>query len=127
MKEKFNIMDVEGMEFPAGRRTRVLIGDNGEVAGQHFVQGYVVIYPNGSIPLNNHEEEEVYTILSGQGEMQIGENKYPAKALDVFYIKPNLAHGIVNTGESDLVLMFVYAPKKIAEHWAEELGESEKD
>ena len=31
--KKFNIFDIEGMEFPAGRRTRVMYGENGAVNG----------------------------------------------------------------------------------------------
>ena len=33
--KKFNIFDIEGMEFPAGRRTRVMYGENGAVNGEY--------------------------------------------------------------------------------------------
>jgi len=119
-------MDVEGMEFPAGRRTRVLVGDNGMTSGNHFVQGYVVIYPGGSVPVNSHSEEESFTILSGSGVMTVNCIEYPAKALDVFFVRPNIPHSIVNTGDTDMAVMFVYAPKKIADHWAEEMASKDK-
>ena len=126
MKDIFNVMDIEGMEFPAGRRTRVLIGDNGMTAGSHFVQGYVVIFPGGSVPVNSHNEEESFTVLSGNGIMMLGGAEYPAKALDVFFVRPNITHSIVNTGDVDMAVMFVYAPKKIAAHWAEEMASKDK-
>jgi len=121
MKDIFNIMEIEGMEFPAGRRTRVLVGDNGMTAGEHFVQGYVVIYPGGSVPTNAHAEEETFTILSGSGKMILDDVEYPATALDCFFVRPNVPHSICNTGDTDMTVMFVYAPKKIADHWAEEM------
>ena len=42
--EKVNIWDIEGTEFPAGRRTRVILGQNGAMEGSKFCQGYVVVY-----------------------------------------------------------------------------------
>ena len=30
--EKVNIWDIEGTEFPAGRRTRVILGQNGSTS-----------------------------------------------------------------------------------------------
>lgn len=123
MRDIFHISDIEGMEFPAGRRTRVLIGDNGMTSGEHFVQGYVVIYPGGSVPTNSHAEEESFTILSGSGKMMIDGVAYPAVEKSVFFIRPNIPHSIHNTGDDDMEVMFVYAPKKIADHWAEEIGE----
>ena len=126
LKDIFNVMDIDGMEFPAGRRTRVLVGDNGMMSGNHFVQGYVVIYPGGSVPVNSHNEEESFTILSGNGVMTLDGVEYPAKALDVFFVRPNTPHSILNTGDTDMAVMFVYAPPKIADHWAEEMALKDK-
>jgi hypothetical protein len=59
MMKKFNIFkDIEGVEFPAGRRGRVMYGENGKINGEYFVQGYSVIYPGGSIPVHSHETIE---------------------------------------------------------------------
>lgn len=124
MRDIFNIMDIEGTSFPTGRCTRVVIGDNGMTAGEHFVQGYVVVSPGGSVPCHSHGEEESYTILSGQGKMILEDQEHPAGPLDVFFIRPHISHSLVNTGDTDLVFMFVYAPKKIADHWAEELAQT---
>ena len=41
--EKVNIWDIEGTEFPAGRRTRVILGQNGAMEGSKFCQGYVCL------------------------------------------------------------------------------------
>lgn len=39
---------------------------------------------------------------------------------DAIYIESGKSHGLVNTGTEDMHMMFVYAPKMIAEHWAQE-------
>ena len=42
------------------------------------------------------------------------------KEYDSVYIDSNLPHGLRNTGKEEMHFMFVYAPKMIAEHWAQE-------
>lgn len=118
---KFNIFeDIEGIEFPAGRRGRVMYGENGKVNGEYFCQGYSVVYPGGGIPVHQHETIETYTILSGTGEMYVDGETQPLKAGDSVYIDRNLPHGLKNTGDSDMHVMYVYAPKMIVDHWAQE-------
>jgi mannose-6-phosphate isomerase-like protein (cupin superfamily) len=51
-----------------------------------------------------------------------GETK-PVKAGDFVYVPSGQTHGLVNTGTRDMHMMFVYAPKMIAEHWGQELDE----
>jgi mannose-6-phosphate isomerase-like protein (cupin superfamily) len=46
----------------------------------------------------------------------------PVKAGDSVYIDRNLDHGIKNTGSADMHVMYVYAPKMVVDHWAEELS-----
>lgn len=120
--QKTNYFDIEGMKFPAGRKTRVIIGPNGALEAEHFVQGIVDIYPNGSVPLHDHEEEEVYLILSGTGEMIVGEESRPVRTGDAVYIPPGKPHCLKNTGAENMQMLFTYAPKKIADHWDEERG-----
>lgn len=120
--QKVNIFDIEGTEFPAGRRTRVIIGDNGAIKGEHFCQGYVVIYPGGSIPLHDHPTVESYTILEGNGEVTIGDETQAVRQYDVVFMEHDVPHMLKNTGESELRLMFVYAPKIVVDHWDKELS-----
>ncbi len=118
--QKIRIMDVEGTEFPAGRRTRVLLGENGAINGDHFCQGYVVIYPGGSIPLHEHTTVESYTILQGHGMVTVGEESAPIEAGEMVYMSSGQKHGLRNTSDGDMHMMFAYAPKMIVEHWAQE-------
>lgn len=118
---KVNIFDdIEGTEFPAGRRTRVIIGQNGAINGEYFCQGYVVIYPGGGIPAHDHETVETYTILKGRGQMTVDKETQNIREGDTVYIESGKSHGLVNTGDEDMHMMFVYAPNMIVDHWAQE-------
>ncbi len=119
---KVNIFDIEGVEYPAGRRTRVILGDNGAINGEYFVQGFVVIYPGGSVPLHDHDTVESYTILSGEGIMTVDGISEPVRQYDVVYMQKGQPHVLKNTGTQDMHMMFVYAPKMIVDHWAKELS-----
>lgn len=118
--EKVNIWDVEGTEFPAGRRTRVIIGQNGAMKGEKFCQGYVVIHKDGGIPEHDHETVESYTILKGNGMAEVGGEKAPVKDGDCIFIPSGVKHSLYNTGDEELHMMFVYAPSVIVDHWAQE-------
>ena len=91
--KKVNVFtEIEGTEFPAGRRTRVVIGENGAINGDYFCQGYVVIYPGGTIPLHDHVTVETYTILKGQGEMTVDGETEAVQEGDAIYIESGKSH-----------------------------------
>ena len=120
---KVNVFDdIPGTEFPAGRRTRVILGENGAIDGEFFCQGYVVVYPGGSVPEHEHETVESYTILKGNGEMMVNGETQPVKPGDCVYIDRDLPHSLANTGTEDMHMMFVYAPKMVVDHWAQEMS-----
>ena len=98
----------------------MLLGENGIINGEHFCQGYVVIYPGGSIPVHEHITVESYTILQGDGEMTVDGECQPIHAGELVYMEAGKPHGLRNTGSLDMHMMFVYAPKMIVDHWAQE-------
>ena len=116
-----NVADVDGVEFPAGRRTRVLVGPDAPLEAERFVIGHVTIYPCGSVPLHSHEQEEVYYIAAGEGSIAVNEEVRSVRSGDCIYIRPQKTHMLKNTATENMIMMFCYAPKTVAEHWAEEL------
>jgi mannose-6-phosphate isomerase-like protein (cupin superfamily) len=118
--KRINISQIEGTEFPAGRRTRVIIGENGGIKETKFCQGYVEIFKGGSIPVHEHENAESYTILKGEGLMMVGEETLSVREGDCVFIEPGNSHSLKNTGDGQLHMMFVYAPGTIVDHWARE-------
>lgn len=115
-----NFSEIQGEEFPAGRLTKVIVGPGQTLTAQNFVLGYVTIYPGGSVPFHSHPEEEVYTVLEGEGVMTIGEETQTLKAQASVYIPSGEAHSLANQSSSDLKMLFVYSPANIVEHWATE-------
>lgn len=113
------LKEIKGEKFPAGRWTRVITGED-KLKPENFMMGYVVIYPDGKVPLHEHENEEVYTVLKGKGEMHIGDEVQPMEAISSVYIPPGKPHSLVNTGAEELEMMFVYAPATVVDHWAQE-------
>ena len=68
---------LQGRTFPAKRWTRGLVGQAGQpILAKGFAMGYVVLEPNGGqVPWHNQEQEEVYMVLQGRGEICVGEEK----------------------------------------------------
>lgn len=120
--KKVNIFELEGVEFPAGRRGRVILGNNGAMKGEYFCQGYSVLYPGGKVPLHHHETVESYTIIKGSGQVTVGDETEAVREGDCIFVEKNLPHELVNTGTEDLHLMYVYAPNIVVDHWAQELS-----
>ena len=116
-----NVADIAGMEFPAGRRTRVMVGPDEPLEAANFVMGHVTIYPGGSVPLHFHQQEEVYYIVSGEGSIVVDEEIRNVRTGDCVYLKPNSSHLLKNTSNNNMCMMFCYSPKTLAEHWAQEM------
>lgn len=112
--------DIEGTEYPAGRRTRVLVGVDSPLQAEHYVVGTASVHPGGGVPQHAHETEETYMILSGTGVMIIDGEEVPIQADDVIYLEPMQPHELKNTGDTEMKTIFVYAPKMVVDHWAQE-------
>jgi quercetin dioxygenase-like cupin family protein len=119
--EILKLDEVEGMTFPAGRTTRVLTGQN-LLPTKNFTAGYVVIQPKGTIPLHVHSNEEIYILLKGTGKIKLGAKEEIVEAISAIYIEPNAEHFLQNMGEDEMVMIFVYSPAGIANHWSEEMA-----
>jgi quercetin dioxygenase-like cupin family protein len=107
--------------FPTGRKTKVMIGSGSPVQAERFVMGRVEIEPGGKVPMHSHEQEEVYYIVSGKGDIQLGQEQSPVHEGCAVYIPPNVEHELRNTGTAHMVMIFVYAPGGVVSHWQEEM------
>ena len=117
--QTIHVETTEGEVFPAGRRSRILGGPKG-LPVEQFALGHSTLFPGGSIPTHAHANEEVYVILSGRGEMRVGDEVELVSATTAIYIPSDVPHSLVNTGEDELVVMWMYAPGGLVDHWAEE-------
>jgi quercetin dioxygenase-like cupin family protein len=112
---------IKGMTFPSGRTTRVLTGPD-LLPAKNFTAGYVVIQPKGKIPLHAHSNEEIYIFVRGTGKIKVESKEETVKAVSAIYIEPHTEHLLQNTGDDEMIMIFVYSPAGIANHWSEEMA-----
>src|SRR4030042_2883254 len=113
--------EIKGMTFPAGRTTRVLTGPD-LLPAKNFTVGYVVIQPKGKVPLHAHSNEEIYIFMRGTGKIKVESNEEIVEAVSAIYIEPNTEHLLQNIGDDEMIMIFVYSPAGIANHWSEEMA-----
>lgn len=70
-----------------------------------------VLLPGSAIGYHLQKEDEIYYILSGEGEMTINGNTFPVRAGDAILTRPGSSHGLRQKGDHNLVLIINYAVK----------------
>lgn len=69
----------------------------------------VVVRPGAKTGTHCHErEEQTYYILSGEGQLILGEQVIPVSPRTAILIPPGQDHAIHNTGDSDLEYLMQY-------------------
>ena len=117
-----DIAVIPGRVYPARRRTRNLVGGASPIQAPGFSMGHVTLEPRGGqVPWHNQEQEEVYFIAQGDGEICLGTERGPIAAGQAVYIPPGVFHQLTNTGETPMVMIYVYAPAGDVAHWRQEL------
>lgn len=70
----------------------------------------LTVPPGETNLMHNHaKEEQIYIVLSGSGEIQVGEEREPAVTGDVIYLPANVPHGFFNTGDEPAVILNIGA------------------
>ncbi len=113
---------IEGRTYPARRRTQNLVGGASPIQADNFSLGYVTLQPRGGqVPWHNQDQEEVYLILEGAGEMCLGGERQVLQAGQAALIPPGVYHQLTNVGETPLVMIYCYGPAGDVAHWRQEL------
>jgi mannose-6-phosphate isomerase-like protein (cupin superfamily) len=113
---------IEGRRYPARRRTQNIAGGLSPIQATAFSMGYVTLDPDGGqVPWHNQEQEELYFVLEGTGEMCLGDERQTMKAGQSVFIPPRVFHQMTNTGEGPLRMIYVYGPAGDVAHWRQEL------
>jgi mannose-6-phosphate isomerase-like protein (cupin superfamily) len=101
---------VAAVEGGPGEVVRELAG-LGQGNAQRLSLAEVTIMPDGqSREHYHHELEEAYYLLTGQAHMTVDEEIRTVGPGDTIVIPPGARHRIVNTGDTDLVMIVVCAP-----------------
>jgi len=82
--------------------------------------------PGGVMEPHDHENEEIYTILEGEGEGYFGQGK-PVKVEPGMFVHmpPHAEHGLKNTGDRMMVVLVCTSPPVPAMDWDTELRPAE--
>lgn len=119
------IADIEqmaGRTYPVRRLTRNLVGGASPIQAKNFSMGFVVLEPNGGqVPWHNQEQEEVYFVVEGTGEMCLGEERRTLSSGQAVFIPPTVFHQLTNIGETPLTMIYCYGPAGDVAHWRQEL------
>ena len=114
---------MEGRRYPARRRTQNIVGGASPIQAKNFAIGNVVLDPRGGqVPWHNQEQEEVYFVVEGTGEMCLGDERRVLKAGEAAYIPPGVFHQMTNIGDTPLRMIYCYGPAGDVAHWRQELS-----
>jgi mannose-6-phosphate isomerase-like protein (cupin superfamily) len=120
-----NIVDlggVEGRRYPAGRLTKNLVGGASPIQCRNFSMGMVMLDANGGqVPWHSQDQEEIYLVLEGTGEMCLGVERVVLTAGQAVEIPPGVFHQMTNVGTEPLRLVYCYGPAGDVAHWRQEL------
>lgn len=113
---------IDGRVYPARRRTQNLVGGASPIKAESFSLGHVTLEPHGGqVPWHNQEQEEIYFVLEGTGEMCLGEERQNVSAGQVVYIPKKVFHQLTNIGDTPLRMIYCYGPAGDVAHWRQEL------
>jgi len=96
---------------PHERDLKVLISPSLQQGVEGLAVGMTILPPGGSSSSHSHEAEcETWIIVSGAGEVMIGEERESVGPESVIFIPPNMSHQIINTGQETLRMFWIYTP-----------------
>lgn len=117
-----DLNEMSGRSYPARRTTRNLVGGPSPIQAENFSMGMVTLAPHGGqVPWHNQEQEEVYLVLEGTGEMCLGEERRELRGGQAVYIPNGEFHQLTNVGDTELKMLYCYGPAGDVAHWKQEL------
>lgn len=116
------LAEIAGRTYPARRRTQNLVGGLSPIQATNFAMGFVTLEPRGGqVPWHNQEQEEIYFVLEGTGEMCLGEERQILRGGEAVYIPSGVFHQLSNIGDEPLKMIYCYGPAGDVAHWRQEL------
>jgi mannose-6-phosphate isomerase-like protein (cupin superfamily) len=117
-----DLSQIPGRTYPARRRTQNLVGGASPIQAANFSMGNVTLEPNGGqVPWHNQDQEEIYFIVEGTGEMCLGAERSTVTTGQAVYIPTGIFHQLTNIGPTPLRMIYCYGPAGDVAHWRQEL------
>lgn len=117
-----DLRNMPGRSYPARRLTQNLVGGASPIQARNFSMGFVTLEPKGGqVPWHNQEQEEVYFIVEGTGEMCLGDERVQVQTGQAVFIPCGVFHQLTNTADKPLKMIYCYGPAGDVAHWRQEL------
>ncbi len=118
-----DLNEIVGRVYPARRRTQNLVGGASPIQCENFCLGWVILEPNGGqVPWHSQEQEEIYFVVSGEGEMCLGDERQTITTGQAVHIPPGVFHQLTNISpDAPLTMIYCYGPAGDVAHWRQEL------
>jgi mannose-6-phosphate isomerase-like protein (cupin superfamily) len=99
------------MPEPHQRELKVLLSPSLQVDVEGLAVGMTILSPGKSSSFHSHDIEcETWIIVSGQGEVRVGEECESVGPESVVFLPRNINHQIINTGQEPLRMFWIYTP-----------------
>jgi mannose-6-phosphate isomerase-like protein (cupin superfamily) len=90
---------------------KVLISPSLQQGVEGLAVGMTILAPGKSSSFHSHEaESETWVVVSGQGEVVVGEEREDVGPESVIFLPRNVKHQVINTGRESLRMFWVYTP-----------------
>lgn len=110
MEHVVDAKEVEGVRRTPSRVSKLLLSEF-SVGARNLSMGMNITDIGSMIPKHVHEnEEEAMFIISGRGKLILEDGEQELHPGMAIYMPPGVEHSIVNTGEEELKLVWVYVP-----------------
>ena len=109
----FNMNDIREFD-PKG------ILRKGPIAADKLNFNAYFLQPRQLLKLHKHpDSDELFYIIEGEGQFTVGNNQTMVKSGAVVYGPANVPHGLVNSGNGNIVMVSVQGPKPVKITWTE--------
>jgi mannose-6-phosphate isomerase-like protein (cupin superfamily) len=96
---------------PHPRELKVLLSPSLQEDVEGLAIGMTILPQGESSSFHSHEREnETWIIVSGEGEVRVGDETQAVEPETVIYLKPQIPHQIRNTGRIPLRMFWIYTP-----------------
>ncbi|HTK13196.1 MAG TPA: cupin domain-containing protein [Xanthobacteraceae bacterium] len=104
--------------FDRGNGVTTKLFCNEKRCGAQVTTGTTTLPAGRSVALHYHNCDEQIVILSGQADVEVHGQRRPIGPMEVAYIPQGEVHCFHNTGEAELVMLFVYDAGEVTRTFA---------
>lgn len=98
----------ERKDIPGGSWVCELVSER-MTGSTHTTMGFSVWKPGTATDQMVHDTEELAFIVAGEGKLAVGDQLISYRAGQGLHIPAGVPHGVVNDGEEDMTMVYIFA------------------